>query len=91
MKKKIVLLLIIPVCSIILRKKKWATILFILLSIAVSLVVFKGYTMVNKVDETIDKITENGNVEVIVMEIRVLSSNDVTEESTLKETRNSSR
>ena len=81
----VVLLLIIPVCSILLRKKKWASILFIILSIAISLVVYKGYNMVDKVDETIDKITENGNVEIIVMEIRVLSSNDVTDDSMLKE------
>lgn len=81
----VLILLIIPVCSILLRKKKWATILFILLNIAVSLVVYKGYTMVNKADETIDKITEGGDVEVTVMEIRVLSSNSATEDSVLKE------
>lgn len=81
----VLILLIIPVCSIILRKKKWATLLFILLNIAVSLVVYKGYTMVNKADETIDKITEGGDVEVTVMEIRVLSCNSATEDSVLKE------
>lgn len=81
----ILVLLIIPVCSILFRKKKWATILFIILNIAVSLVVYKGYTMVDKADETIDKITEGGDVEVTVMEIRVLSSDKATEDSVLKE------
>ena len=81
----VVLLLIIPVCSILLRKKRWATIIFIILNIAITLVVYKGYTMVDKADETIDKITEGGDVEVTVMEIRVLSSNNATEDSVLKE------
>ncbi|MEE1518034.1 MAG: LCP family protein [Lachnospiraceae bacterium] len=81
----VVLLLIIPACSILLRKKKWATIIFIILNIAITLVVYKGYTMVDKADETIDKITEGGDVEVTVMEIRVLSSNNATEDSVLKE------
>lgn len=81
----VLILLIIPVCSILLRKKKWATILFILLNIAVSIVVYKGYTMIDKADETIDSITEGGDVEVTVMEIRVLSSNSATEDSVLKE------
>lgn len=80
----VVVLLIIPVCSILLRKKKWATILFIILNIAISLVVYKGYTMVDKADETINKITEGGDIEVTVMEIRVLSSNNATEDSVLK-------
>ena len=81
----VLVLLIIPVCSILLRKKKWATIIFIILNIAVSLVVYKGYTMVDKADQTIDKITEGGDVEVTVMEIRVLSSSNATEDSVLKE------
>ena len=81
----VLVLLIIPVCSILLRKKKWATIIFIILNIAVSLVVYKGYTMVNKADQTIDKITEGGDVEVTVMEIRVLSSSNATEDSVLNE------
>lgn len=80
-----VLLLIIPVLSILLRNKKAAIVIFIILNIAVGFVEYKGYTMLDKADETIDKVTEGGDVEVTVMEIRVLAGNAASDETILKE------
>lgn len=80
-----VVLLVIPVLSILLRNKKVAIVIFILLNIVVGLVEYKGYTMLDKVNETVDKVTEDSDVEVTVMEIRVLADNDAADEIVLKE------
>ena len=81
----VVVLLVLPICSGIFRKKKVAIVICIVLSMILCPIMIKGYSMVLKTDETIDKVTQGGDVEITVMEIRVLTDSTVSDENSLKE------
>ena len=77
--------IIIVSLNLILRKKKAANIIMSIVCVAMSVVYIFGYQVVNKVDEVVDKVTEGGDVQVTVMEIRVLADNTTDSMSQLEE------
>ncbi len=81
----IVLLLLLVVINILLRKKKAANVIFIILTIIFGIVFIIGYQMVDKVDEVVEQVTEGADVQVTVMEIRVLSEDETSSVSQLDE------
>jgi len=77
--------IIIVSLNLILRKKKAVNIIMSIVCVAMSVVYIFGYQVVNKVDEVVDKVTEGGDVQVTVMEIRVLADNTTDSMSQLEE------
>ncbi len=75
----IVIVLLILGINIWLRKKKVANIIFIILLVALGILFIQGFKVVNKVDEVIDKVTEGADIEVTVMEIRVLAEDSTSD------------
>lgn len=81
----VVLLLIIPVIGLLFRNKKVPLVILMVLSLIVCVAELKGFTMLDKADDTIDEVTKEGNTQVTAMEIRVLADSSASSVSDLKQ------
>lgn len=74
----LILMVLLVVVNIWLHKKKAANIIFIILLAAIGGICLFGYQVVHEVDKVVDKVTEGADIEVTVMEIRVLADNNAS-------------
>lgn len=74
----LLLMVLLVVVNIWLRKNKAVNIIFTLLCIGIGAVCIFGYQVVGEVDKVIDQVTEGADIEVTVMEIRVLAENNAS-------------
>ncbi len=81
----LVVMALIALLNILLRKKKAANIIFILLCISIGAVCIIGYQVAGEVDNVVNQVTEGADIEVTVMEIRVLAENNASSMLELEE------
>lgn len=74
----LVVLVLLAALNLLLRKKMAANIIFILLCISIGAVCIIGYQVVGEVQNVVDQVTEGADIEVTVMEIRVLAENNAS-------------
>ena len=74
----LILMVLLAIVNIWLHKEKAANIIFIILCGAIGAVCLFGYQVVHEVDKVVEKVTEGADVEVTVMEIRVLADNNAS-------------
>lgn len=71
-------LLLLPMISIIFRKRKTVISIMMVLCLLLSAVESVGYMMIMKADETIDKLTVDGDIKVTYMEVIVMADDTAT-------------
>lgn len=74
----LILMVLLAIINIWLHKKKAANIIFIILCGTIGAACLFGYQVVHEVDKVVEKVTEGADVEVTVMEIRVLADNNAS-------------